>query len=423
MVLVANHSLRDKILFTLKLIAIQRIGVFIPIPGINYNLFAFNNYNINGYASVDKISNFIDVFTGGSLSSLGIFSLGIVPYINATIIIQILVKSIPKLDKIQKEDGEIGKKYIKQLTRYLSLFLSILQSIIFTLWLKPYFNEWNFLYVIHTVTILSTSSIFIMWLSEQMTSYGIGNGSSIIVFINIISGILNLFFKLPLVINELKNITNIIICFVLLFFIILGVMLLQEGMRKIPIISVKQLSQLENIDKIHYLPFKLNQSGVMPIIFASSFSGLPIYLMNLLSKSSLFASRYVFINSEIFNFITISFNFLLILFFGYFYISMILNPDELSNNLRKMSVMVPGVKPGSYTKIFLKETLFRLTIIGSTFLAFIAILPIVVQSLTGFLILKSFATTSILIVIGVAIDIIRQLKNYSIISLYEAMLS
>lgn len=423
MVLVTNRDLLNKILFTLKLIAIQRIGVFVPIPGINYNLFAFNNYNINGYNSVDKISNFIDVFTGGSLSSLGIFSLGIVPYINATIIIQILVKSIPKLDKIQKEDGEIGKKYIKQLTRYLSLFLAILQGIIFTLWLKPYFNEWKFLYIIHTIMIISTSSMFIMWLSEQITNYGIGNGSSIIVFINIISGILNLFFKIPLVINELKNITNIIIFSILLLFIILSVMLLQEGIRKIPIISVKQLSQLENIDKIHYLPFKLNQSGVMPIIFASSFSGLPMYLMNLLPKSSLFVSGYTFVKPEIYNFITILFYFILILFFGYFYISMILNPDELSNNLRKMSVMVPGVKPGSYTKNFLKGTLFRLTLIGSTFLAFIAILPIVVQYLTGFLILKSFATTSILIIIGVAIDIIRQLKNYSIISVYEAMLS
>nr|YP_009051059.1 preprotein translocase subunit SecY [Galdieria sulphuraria]AIG92503.1 preprotein translocase subunit SecY [Galdieria sulphuraria] len=407
--------LKEKIILTLVILLISRLGIFIPIPGIDYE-------NFYKMSSNNQVINFINIFAGGGFSTIGIFALGIVPYINASIIIQLITPAIPLLEKLQKEEGDFGRQKINQITRYLTLIWSIIQSIGITFWLKKYSLEWSVVFIFQTVIILSTGAMLMMWFSEVITENGLGNGSSILIAINIIaslqksSNILKLNF-------ETANYIQLFIFIVLLISVLILIIYVQEATRRIPIVSAKQLSRGIINSYNNYLPLKLNQSGIMPIIFAASLTLIPIYLSQIIINDNIRTSIMVF-NNILFNnkIIYTLVYFTLIFFFSYFYTNVFFNTNEITENLKKMAVSIPGIRPGIKTKIYLKKILNRLTFLGASFLSFVAIIPSVMETITQISLIKGIGATSLLILIGVAIDIVKQIKTYLLSKNYEHMI-
>nr|WDA98988.1 preprotein translocase subunit SecY [Sciadococcus taiwanensis] len=405
-------NVKARILLTMKLILIARLGIFTPIPGIDHNAFSSS-------LAKNSIVSFLNVFTGGSFTSVGLFSLGIVPYINASIIVQLLTTAIPSLERLQKEEGELGKKKISQITRYISLGWSFIQALGIAFWLKPYIFEWNIYFVVQTILLLVSGSMLIMWFAETITEKGIGNGPSIIIFVNIVSNMSRVISEISTGKYNLGNFQNWLIYLAIVLVTIIGIILVQEGTRKIPIISARQLGKHNAQTQNSYLPLRLNQSGVMPIIFASAVLVLPASIIQITNNIYVARILSLFSPSSPTKIVYFLFYFFLILFFSYFYTSIILNPEELSQNLKKMTVTIPGIKPGAMTEKFLKKTLNKLTFLGAIFLACVAIIPIISEFLTGMAIFKGFGGTSILILVGVAIDTSRQLQTYLISKNYE----
>ena len=409
-----TYGIQYRIFLTFLLIVISRLGTFIPIPGVDHDAF---------YQSISNnpIISFLNIFSGGGFASIGIFALGIVPYINASILIQLGTTSIPALEKLQKEEGEVGRQRISQITGYIALFWSIVQSLGVSLWVRPYVFNWDSQFILEMTVALTTGAMLTMWISEQITDKGIGNGPSILIFVNIISG-------LPKLIQQSSNPTNSsslfeLMTLALIFLVmIIGIIFIQEGTRRIPIISARQLGkgQLEN--KTSYLPLRLNQGGVMPIIFASAFLVLPAYVTQLTTNSIILKVAGLLSPSGENKMIYLLFYFLLILFFSYFYASLILNPSEVSKNLKKMESSIPGIRPGKATTDYLQKTLNRLTFLGALFLAFIAVVPSLIENVTNIATFKGLGATSLLILVGVAIDTSKQVQTYLISRNYENIL-
>lgn len=407
-----TKEIKERIILTFCLLILSRLGTFIPVPGVDHDAF---------YESISNnpIVSFLNIFSGGGFASIGLFALGIVPYINASIIMQLGTTSIPTLEKLQKEEGEMGRQKITQFTRILALLWGLLQSVGISFWVRPYVFNWNLEFVVSMTLALTTGSMIIMWLSEQITEKGIGNGPSLLIFVNIISGLPKLLQQKPS--SSMSN--NPLLELFLLIFIfltmIIGIIFVQEGSRRIPIISAKQLSQGQTQSKTSYLPLKLNQGGVMPIIFASAVLVLPSYLSQLTGNPSILNLLNLFSPSGNSKNIYLLFYFSLILFFSYFYTSLVLNPNDVAQNLKKMESSIPGIRPGKATKDYLQKTLNRLTFLGALFLALIAIIPSVIESLTNISTFKGLGATSLLILVGVAIDTSKQIQTYLISKNYE----
>lgn len=403
--------LNKKILYTISVLIITRLGIFIPMPGIDHDSL---------YESIGKNAfiNFLNIFSGGGLSTIGVFALGIVPYINASIIAQLLTKIIPDLDNLQKEEGESGRRKITQITRYLTLGWAILQSLAISLWIKPYVFNWNINFIIDCITILTTGSIIVMWLSEVITEYGIGNGASLLIFQNIVSGIPKSFENYSYFISA-KNISSLIGLIVLLILMLSITVLIQEGTKKIAIVSAKQLKNLSQTGSASYIPLKINQGGVMPIVFASAAMTIPAYgasFINRFQHGS--ASHLLSYNGPLYIFMYG----ILIVVFSYFYSSLVLNPEDIAKNLKKMGASIPGIRPGQKTQKYLKNILNRLTLLGSIFLFFVAIIPSLIVNITGLKALQGFGATSLLILVGVAIDTAKQIQTYIISEKYNIMI-
>jgi preprotein translocase subunit SecY len=357
------------------------------------------------------------VFSGGGLSTIGIFALGIVPYINASIITQLLTKIIPNLENLQKEEGEAGRSKITQITRYLTLAWAIIQSTAIALWIRPYVFTWNLNFIIDCIITLTTGSIITMWLSELITEYGIGNGASLLIFQNIVSGIPK---NLPRY-SYLLKVENISPALLLgsLFFCMLSItILIQEGTKKIGIISAKQLSKFHNVNSKSYIPLKINQGGVMPIVFASAAMTIPTYFADFLQKSNINTNILSLFNSPIYILLYAS----LIIIFSYFYSSLVLNPDDIAKNLKKMGASIPGIRPGKQTSKYLKFILNRLTFLGAMFLFFIALIPSIITNITELKMFQGLGATSLLILVGVAIDTAKQIQTYMISEKYNIMI-
>lgn len=407
----SNNKLAQKIALTLTLLTIARLGVFIPIPGIDHDAF----YNSIGQ---NALVNFLNIFSGGGFSTIGLFALGIVPYINASLVIQLLTKIIPSLENLQKEEGEAGRQKITQITRYLSLAWAIIQSIGISLWIKPYVFYWNINFVADIIISLTTGSLIIMWFSEVITEKGIGNGASLLIFQNIVSGIPQAI-KNSLV-NENTEIFNQLIFLIPLFIMMLVItILVQEGIRKISIVSARQLIKSNDLDSTSYLPLKLNQGGVMPIIFASASMALPSYLKSIIQNPKIQVLLDMFTSNSVLYIITYG---VLIVVFSYFYSSLILNTQDLSNNLKKMGASIPNVRPGEETNSYLTKIINRLTFLGSVFLFIVALVPSVIAQLTQINTFKGLGATSLLILVGVAIDTAKQIQTYLISEQYESMM-
>lgn len=408
----APEGIAERIKLTLILLILTRMGTFIPVPGVDHDAF---------YQSISNnpIVSFLNIFSGGGFASIGVFALGIVPYINASIIMQLGTTSIPALEKLQKEEGESGRQQITRITRYLALGWALVQSVGVSFWVRPYVFNWNSMFLIQMSLALTAGSMLIMWFSEQITEKGIGNGPSLLIFINIVSGLPKLIQQQsPIGIQDNKVLELITLSSIFLFMII-GIIFIQEGTRRIPIISAKQLSKENTNSKISYLPLRLNQGGVMPIIFASAILVLPSYLAQICPNQSIKNVLNLLSPNGGSNYSYLLFYFVLILFFSYFYSSIVINPKDVSQNLKKMESSIEGIRPGKDTTLYLEKTLNKLTFLGALFLAFIAILPNLIEKLTNISTFKGLGATSLLILVGVAIDTAKQVQTYLISKNYE----
>lgn len=412
-------GLRGRLLITLGLLVLIRLGIYIPVPGIDRVAFkeAFQN---------NAIAGFLDIFTGGGLATVGIFALGILPYINASIIMQLLTSAVPALEDLQKNEGEIGRRKIAQITRYVALGWAIIQSVGITVGLLlPYAVDSSTLFVIETALAITAGSMFVMWVSELITERGLGNGASLLIFVNIVA-------VLPKTLGNTiefaqsggrQAISQVVILLVVFLVMIVGIVFVQEGTRRIPIISARrQVGRKLYRERTSYLPLRLNQGGVMPIIFASAVLVLPSSLAGFAKTGFL---------SQVLNQVAISLRpgsiwyvvtySLLIVFFSYFYASLISNPEDMSQNLKKMGTSIPGIRPGKSTTAYLEGVLNRLTLLGAIFLTIVATVPTFVESATGVTTFQGFGATSLLILVGVAIDTAKQVQTYVISQRYEGM--
>jgi len=407
-----TYGLQYRVILTVTLIILSRFGTFIPVPGVDHDAF---------YQSISNnpIVSFLNIFSGGGFASIGIFALGIVPYINASILIQLATTSIPSIEKLQKEEGELGRQKISQITRYLALCWSVIQSLGISFWVRPYVFNWDTQFILEMTLSLTTGSMLVMWISEQITEKGIGNGASILIFVNIISGLPKLLQQSSNSMKTNENLFELFTIALIFLCMIIGIIFVQEGTRRIPIISARQLGkgQLEN--KTSYLPLRLNQGGVMPIIFASAFLVLPTYISQITKNSLILNLTNTLSPTGGNKTIYLIFYFLLILFFSYFYASLVINPSDVSKNLKKMESSIPGIRPGKATADYLQKTLNRLTFLGALFLAFIAVIPSIIENLTNISTFKGLGATSLLILVGVAIDTSKQVQTYLISKNYE----
>nr|YP_009370330.1 preprotein translocase secY subunit [Bulboplastis apyrenoidosa]ARO90819.1 preprotein translocase secY subunit [Bulboplastis apyrenoidosa] len=405
-----QSELRKKIGFTLFILILARIGIYIPVSGINHSsLYKSFENNI--------LSNIFNLISGGGSSTIGLFSLGIAPYINASIIIQIGIKIIPFLEDLQTNEGESGRKKITQITRIFTFLWSIIQSCFITLWLKPYVFNWDLIFIINTVISLTTGAIIILWLGEMITQKGLGNGYSLLVFHNIISSIPYLY-KTG---NNHFSSTEIFIITVVWYVVIIGAIFLQEGVKCIQIISLKQLSFLENYTKNNYIPFKLNHGNIMPLILSSGTITFETFIANILIGNQRMHYKLLFYSIlKLYRNLSI----IIYIFFSYLYSTLTRNPKEISKVLKNQSVSIIGVKPGKKTTFYLSEILSQLTFIGSIFCLFgLAIVPYLASSVTHLNVFQGIGVTSLMILVGVAIDVTKQIRTYTISAIYDEIIN
>jgi preprotein translocase subunit SecY len=408
-----NKEVKDilltRLLFSLGILLLIRIGTFLPVPGINHSDLAF-------YIERHSVAkNLISTFSGENTFVIGVFTLNIFPYINATIFIQLLLGFSPKLAKLQKEGDFNGRRSISRLTRFITLLWAIVQSIGVTLYLRQILFDWNYTLAAEIVLWLTTGSMIVLWLSELITEYGLGNGTSLLVYTNIISNLPNILKRLVLENSENLNFLSIVGISLLIFSSLYGIVFLQQGIRKIPLISSKQLNQFSGQDEINsYLPLRLNQAGVMPIILTTAFLVIPNYIVNL----QIFQWLNFLSSFKIFYWIGY---FVLILTFSSFYSSIVLNPKDLSDQLQKMAVTIPGIRPGLQTTFYLKQIIKRITLLGATILAIIVVVPNFIESTLNITGLSSLSTTSLLILAGVVLDLIREIDNIYYSNVYNNM--
>ncbi|ANV90094.1 preprotein translocase subunit SecY [Picosynechococcus sp. PCC 8807] len=414
-------GLRGRLLVTLGLLVLVRFGVFIPIPGIDRVALSEGIQN-------SPLLGFLDVFAGGGLSAVGIFALGILPYINASIIMQLMTAAIPALEDMQKNDGEAGRRKISQIIRYVTVGWAALQSFGITLQiLRPYALDPGFTFVLETTLALTAGSVFVMWISELITEKGLGNGASLLIFVNIVA-------VLPRTLGNTIEfaqtggravIAKVILLLVVFLIMIVGIVFVQEGTRRIPIVSARrQVGRKLYRERTSYLPLRLNQGGVMPIIFASAVLVLPSSLAGLAGSGEGFFGQVIATISTLLQPGRIPYVLVylaLILFFSYFYASLIVNPVDMAQNLKKMGSSIPGIRPGRATSEYLEKVINRLTLLGAIFLGLVATVPTFVEGATGVTTLRGFGATSLLILVGVAIDTAKQIQTYVISQRYEGM--
>jgi preprotein translocase subunit SecY len=413
-------DLRQKLLYTLMIIVIFRIGSAITVPFLDPEaLKAVMNSAQNG------VVGYLDVLTGGAFTKATIFSLSVTPYINASIVMQLLSFAIPALQRLMKE-GEAGRKKVAQITRYLTVALGLVQAIVFYLYL--YRNGvvsatsgiegiWAAVVI---VTVFVAGTTLVMWLGEQINDKGVGNGISILLFAGILS-------RGPSVAYAIvsywglggKYYALVPVIVVLALAVVASIVLMNNAERRIPVQYAKRVVGRKMYGgQSTYVPIKITMSGVMPIIFASSIVGIPSIVATYLNQNSLIYKILDFFSYKSAVYAVLYFS--LIIFFNYFYVSMQYNPHEISNNLKKNNGGIPGIRPGKPTSDFIQRTLGRITFIGAIFLGIIAIFPILIAA--GANINIALGGTTILIVVGVALDTTRQIESLMMMRHYKGFL-
>ena len=413
-----NKEIRDiilkRLLVTLGVLLFIRVGTFFPVPGINHSDLAF-------YIQSHSVTrSLVSTFSGNDTFVIGLFTLNIFPYINASILIQVILGFSPKLARLQKEGDLEGKRSINRLTRFITLIFAIIQSVSLSLYLKQILFDWNYTLAFEITVWLTTGAMIILWLSELITDYGLGNGASLLIYTNIISNLPNLTKSIFIENNDNLSILSEIGIALLIFTSLYGIVFLQEGVRIIPLISSKQLNQVSLQDSVtsnNYIPLRFNQAGVMPIILTTTILVVPNYISNL----GLLPKFDLPINFESLKSIYWIGYFGLILLFSSFYSTIVLNPKDISDQLQKMAVTIPGVRPGIQTTFYLKQLMKRITLLGATMLATLVTIPNFIESTLNITSLNGFSTTSLLILAGVVLDLVREVKNIYYSNVYNNM--
>lgn len=407
-------DLRSKILYTLMMIVIFRLGSAIPVPGMDSAKLA------TLFGSDEGIAGFFNLMSGGAFKNFTIFALGISPYITASIIVNLLQIAIPSLEAMAKE-GEEGRKKLAQFTRYGTVVLALVQAFGFSVGIfRSAFTDFNTLSVTVAVITLTAGTAFLMYLGEKINENGIGNGISMFIFAGIISRVPSATIDIVRgLISQEINVFNVILFLVLAVFIIVGVIYIQQGTRKVPVQYAKRVvgRKMYGGHSTH-IPLKVNQAGVIPVIFAVSLLMFPITISQFWPASGFatWIGLYFTQSSLLYNVLYA----VLIIFFTYFYTSVTFNPVEVADNMKKNGGFVPGIRPGRPTSEYLARTLNRITLAGALFLAFIAVVPNVLLSFGTLQI--SFGGTSLLIAVGVSLETMKQIEAQMVMRHYQGFL-
>ncbi|MBW4550340.1 MAG: preprotein translocase subunit SecY [Aphanocapsa sp. GSE-SYN-MK-11-07L] len=411
-------GLRGRLLVTIGLLVLIRLGIYLPIPGIDRQVFAQSIAN-------NPVIGFLDIFSGGGISTLGIFALGILPYINASIILQLLTAALPSLERLQKDEGEAGRRKISQITRYVALAWAVIQSVGIAVWVSSTPGAVAApgpVFIAETALALTAGSMFVMWVSELITERGIGNGASLLIFLNIVSYLPTSISQTVELAESGGSVGGVVILAIVFLLMIVGIVFVQEGTRRIPIVSARrQVGRRLYREQTSYLPLKLVQGNVMPIIFASAVLVLPSSLGQFFQNEWVARVTSYLSPAGPTPWIYMIFYLVLIMFFSYFYASLVVNPVDMSQNLKKMGASIPGIRPGKATSDYIERVINRLTFLGAIFLGLVAILPTAVESATRVTTFQGFGATSLLILVGVAIDTAKQIQTYVISQRYEGM--
>ncbi|MDW0113366.1 MULTISPECIES: preprotein translocase subunit SecY [Sporosarcina] len=407
------RDIRSKIIFTLLVLIVFRLGSFVPVPNVDATALQQSN---------NSFINLLDTFGGGALGQFSIFAMGIMPYITASIIVQLLqMDVVPKFTEWAKQ-GDVGRRKLAQFTRYFTVVLAFIQAIAMSFGFNQMFggtlikDEGIATYVVIAI-VLTAGTSFLLWLGEQITAKGVGNGISIIIFAGIVSAI-------PTSLSQLYasqiqdagdalyiRIAMMVLLLIVVLAIIVGVIYVQEALRKIPIQYAKRMTgrQQSSAGQQTHLPLKLNAAGVIPVIFAVAFFITPQQIANFFGENSVtkFIARTFDYNEPIGMILYVA----LILAFTYFYAFIQVNPENMADNLKKQGAYIPGIRPGQNTQDYLTSTLYRLTFVGSIFLAVVAVMPILFINLASLPQSLQIGGTSLLIVVGVALETMKQLES------------
>jgi len=413
-----KNILLTRLLLSLGILIFIRIGTFLPVPGINHGHLAF-------YLERHSMTkSLVSTFAGNNTFVIGLFTLNIFPYINASILMQVLISLFPNLSKLQKEGGAEGRRTITKLTRLVTLGWALIQSFSIAFYLKRALFDWNLYLAIEIIIWLTTGAMIVLWLSEIITEYGLGNGASLLIYTNIVSNLPNFVKNLFVKTDGDISIISWLLILSIFFIAISGIVLLQEGMRIIPLISSRQLNQptrrsvstLAEI-KNNYIPLRFNQAGVMPIILTTAVLVVPNYISNLGLLP--IVTLPVFIKSSKFIYWIIYFT--LILLFSSFYSTIVLNPKDISKELQKMAVSIPGIRPGIETTFYLKKVMQRVTYLGAIMLSILATLPNLIEAILPGSNFNGLGTTSFLILVGVILDLSREIRSIILSNIYNDM--
>lgn len=423
-------GLKEKLIFTFLMLVAFRFGIHLPVYGINNEIFA-------RIASGNNILGFLDLFSGGALGKVSIFALGIGPYITSSIIMQLMAVIIPALEKLQKEDGEAGRRKISQYTRIFTVVLALFQGIIFMGYMSHLPGAItagvnHMMFYISSVVTLTAGSVLVMWMSELITEKGIGNGGSLIIFVGIISGIpLYSSRTWQMVANDSALMWGLVLLLTIFFVTMVFIVIMQEAIRKVIIVNPKR--QVGN--KVYggvntFIPFKLNPGGVMPIIFAVAILLFPSTILSIVGQANLpagWVQDMVLVLNKIFNPSGITYYaiyFVMIVALTFFYASIMPNmqPKEIADNLKKYGSSIPGVKPGRPTAEALDKILTKTTFIGAMGLGIIALVPAFASYITKITTLQGIGATSLIIMVGVALDLINQVRTHLLARNYETFL-
>jgi len=414
------EDLRARILYTLAIVALYRLGKYITLPGIDPSMLE----NLRSQTS-SGIMGLLDMFSGGAFSQASVFALGIMPYISASIVIQLLGIVFPYFQKLQKE-GESGRRKMNQYTRYLTVGILVLQAPTYLANLHAILPASAFLlqgwfFRVSSVIILTAGTIFVMWLGEKITDKGIGNGISLIIMVGILARFPHSFiFETGARMNGSGGLVALLVEIVFLFAVILGSVLLVQGTRRIPVQYARRIVGNKQYGGVRqYIPLKVNAAGVMPIIFAQAIMMLPVIFAGFRESGSGFVVAFTNMYGFWYNLLTA----ILIILFTYFYTAVTVNPVQMAEDMKKNGGFIPGIKPGRKTVEFLDTIMSRITLPGSIFLAIIAILPaFAVNFGVSGEFAQFFGGTSLLILVGVVLDTLQQIESHLLMRHYDGLM-
>jgi preprotein translocase subunit SecY len=421
-----NPELRKRLIFTLVMLVIYRLGVHVSVPGVNPEALARN------LGKAGDLLGVVDLFSGGAFKKFSIFALGITPYITASIVLQLMGAVVPTLENLQKKEGEAGRNKINQWTRYLTVGLafiqgfgvaSLAQSLGPDVVIIPGMG-FKFL----CAFTLSVGSIFVMWIGEQITDRGIGNGISLLIFAGIVAGLPRGLITIGTMLkNSLQNKGNVappgvfVLLLVAMTAVLLAVVLVENAYRRIPIHYARRVdSSSMASQRSSYLPLKVNTAGVMPVIFASSVIFFPATIAQF-TRWEWLGKMAAYVNPQVNFWIYLPVFVAVVIFFAFFYTSIVFNPDETADNMKKSGGYIPGIRPGRETSVYMDSILSKLTFAGAVYLALVSIVPTVItNSMPG--LNFYYGGTSLLIVVGVALDTVAQLESYQVMRRYDGFL-